>query len=127
MATRQGAAVDKWPAAARLWTVATAGHLPTAVIHHDWGHGLARRQTFAQVWRQTAHMSAWVGTASFRICVVGPLGLLAELRWSRSSGDAGGAYREQCRCLNCAFTPGFWAAIFEKPEDQPTTQGRSIQ
>ncbi len=40
MATRQGAAVDKWPAAARLWTVATAGHLPTAVIHHDWGHGL---------------------------------------------------------------------------------------
>ena len=39
MATRQGAAVDKWPAAARLWTVATAGHLPTAIIHHDWGHG----------------------------------------------------------------------------------------
>jgi hypothetical protein len=31
--------VDKWPAAARLWTVATAGHLPTAIIHHDWGHG----------------------------------------------------------------------------------------
>ena len=42
MATRQGAAVDKWPAAAKLWTVATAGHLPTAIIHHDWGHGLSR-------------------------------------------------------------------------------------
>ena len=46
MATRQGAAVDKWPAAAKLWTVATAGHLPTAVIHHDWGHGPQKKLFF---------------------------------------------------------------------------------
>jgi hypothetical protein len=32
--------VDKWAAAARLWTVATAPHLSTAIIHHDGGHGL---------------------------------------------------------------------------------------
>ena len=31
-------AVDKWPASARLVTVGTADHLPTALVHHSVGH-----------------------------------------------------------------------------------------
>jgi len=73
MATRQGAAVDKWPAAARLWTVATAGHLPTAVIHHDWGHG---------------PITGEVRTAQIFIAALGASNLTyAAARWTQGLAD----------------------------------------